>query len=77
MKGFVTACFLVTIGLGNLINTRLSPLYKKDIPEAQFFALTAVIVVVASIAFYFVGRRFTRGSAQEAVAEPNNSPEMP
>ena len=60
MKGFVTACFLVTNTLGNLINTQLSPLYAKHIPEAQFFALTASIVVAASIAFYFVGKRFNR-----------------
>jgi POT family proton-dependent oligopeptide transporter len=68
MKGFVTACFLVTNTLGNLINSQLSPLYKKVIPETQFFAMTAGIVLVASVAFYFVGRRFTRGQAQEAIS---------
>jgi POT family proton-dependent oligopeptide transporter len=60
MKGFVTACFLVTNTLGNLINAQFSPLYKKDIPEGLFFSLTAGLVVVASVAFYFVGRRFNR-----------------
>jgi POT family proton-dependent oligopeptide transporter len=60
MKGFVTACFLVTNTVGNVINTQLSPLYAKHIPEGPFFALTASIVVAASIAFYFVGRRFNR-----------------
>jgi POT family proton-dependent oligopeptide transporter len=60
MKGFITACFLVTNTLGNLINSQLSPLYKKDIPEGAFFALTAGIVLAASVAFYFVGKRFNR-----------------
>ncbi len=63
MKGFVTACFLVTNTLGNLVNSQLSPLYKQHIPEAQFFAMTAGIVLVASVAFIFVGRQFNRPAA--------------
>jgi proton-dependent oligopeptide transporter, POT family len=76
MKGFVTACFLLTITLGNFINTWLSQLYGgslKDAPEDRgpllpgpFFGMTALIVVGASIGFYFVGRRFDRGSANSA-----------
>jgi POT family proton-dependent oligopeptide transporter len=66
MKGFVTACFLVTNTLGNLINSQLSPYYREYIPEGSFFAMTAGIVVAASIAFYFVGRRFNRGASTEA-----------
>ena len=65
MKGFVTACFLVTNTLGNLINSRLSPLYKKNISEPNFYAMTAGIVVVAAIAFYFVGRRLTASQSQD------------
>jgi POT family proton-dependent oligopeptide transporter len=68
MKGFITACFLVTNTLGNLINAQISPLYKARIPEGQFFTLTAGIVVVASIAFYFVGRRFNRPASDEGTA---------
>src|SRR5439155_20166885 len=48
MKGFVTACFLVTNTLGNLINTQVSPLYKKTISEGYFFVATACIVVAAA-----------------------------
>jgi POT family proton-dependent oligopeptide transporter len=65
MKGFVTACFLVTNTLGNLINSQFSPLYKKHVPEGQFFAITAGIVVVAAVAFYFVGQRFNRSPTEE------------
>jgi dipeptide/tripeptide permease len=68
MKGFVTACFLVTNTLGNLINTQLSPLYKNTISEGPFYLMTAGIVVVASIAFYFVGKRFDSGQARDAAA---------
>jgi dipeptide/tripeptide permease len=66
MKGFITACFLVTNTLGNLINTQLSPLYKKHIPEGEFFAMSAGIVLVAAVAFYFVGQRFNRSPSPEA-----------
>jgi POT family proton-dependent oligopeptide transporter len=69
MKGFITACFLVTIAMGDLLNIPLAPLYKKEIQEWKFFALTAGIVLAASIAFYFVGRRFNRSSSQAATAE--------
>src|SRR5262245_53046240 len=73
MKGFITACFLLTNTLGNLINSFLSRLYGgslKDAPETrgplgtvEFFAMTMGIVVVAGVAFYFVGKRFERGNA--------------
>jgi POT family proton-dependent oligopeptide transporter len=66
MKGFVTACFLVTNSLGNLINSQFSQLYNKQLAPAPFFALTAGIVVVAAIAFYFVGKRLTRETAASA-----------
>lgn len=66
MKGFVTACFLLTNTCGNLINAQVSPLYKDKIPEGTFFALTAAMVVGASVAFYFVGQRFNRGQEQAA-----------
>jgi len=73
MKGFVTACFLVTMTLGNLINTVYVPLYGgslTDPPEDRgpllpgpFFGLTMCIVLAAAVAFYFVGRRLSRTMA--------------
>jgi dipeptide/tripeptide permease len=70
LKGFVTACFLVTDSLGNLINAQLSRLYGPLAPS-QFFALSAGIVLAAAIAFYFVGKRFDRG--RPAVSEPDTA----
>jgi POT family proton-dependent oligopeptide transporter len=71
MKGFITACFLVTNFLGNLINTQLSPFYKsaKSSPDtfhidpAPFFAMTAGLVLATAVAFVFVGRRFNQAQA--------------
>jgi POT family proton-dependent oligopeptide transporter len=71
MKGFITACFLLTNTLGNFINSVIAPTYGGSLnvaPEErgalspeQFFAMSAGIVLVATVAFYFVGKRFERG----------------
>ena len=75
MKGFVTACFLLTNMLGNLVNTGFSRLYGgslKDAPSSwslspmSFFLLTTAIVLAATVAFHFVGKQFERGSAAAA-----------
>jgi POT family proton-dependent oligopeptide transporter len=60
MKGFVTACFLLTIAGGNLINTQFAPLYETTLSAVQLYVADVIIVLVAAIAFYFVGRRFNR-----------------
>jgi POT family proton-dependent oligopeptide transporter len=59
MKGLVTACFLLTNAAGNLINSRLAPLYEHPLPADQFFLLDTAIGLLTAVAFYFVGRRFT------------------
>ncbi|HEX4592570.1 MAG TPA: hypothetical protein VH120_21785, partial [Gemmataceae bacterium] len=76
MKGFITACFLLTNTLGNLINSVLSRLYGgslKDTAETrgplgpvEFFALSMGIVIVSGVAFYFVGKRFERSRTEAA-----------
>jgi dipeptide/tripeptide permease len=80
MKGFVAACFLLTNTLGNLINTVLCRLYggsltdapdkRGPLPPGEFFAMTVLIVLAATVAFYFVGRQFDqqRNSAKTASA---------
>jgi POT family proton-dependent oligopeptide transporter len=70
MKGFITACFLLTNTLGNFINSIITPTYggslnvapadRGSLSPAQFFGMSAGIVLVATVAFYFVGRRFER-----------------
>src|SRR5262245_51259834 len=68
MKGFVTACFLLTIAGGNLINTQFAPLYKTRLPATWVYLIDATIVLVAAIAFYFVGRSFNRGHSDRTMA---------
>jgi dipeptide/tripeptide permease len=67
MKGFVTACFLLIITIGNFVNVWLTPLYGGSLTDAvdrrgplspaAFFALTAGLMAVATFAFAAVGRR--------------------
>lgn len=74
MKSFVTACFLLTVTLANFVNAGMAQLYGGslvDPPQARgplapsaFFGLTTLIVIGASIAFFFVGRRFDAAAAR-------------
>ena len=67
MKSFVTACLLLTSALGNLVNSQFIPLYGGSLKDAienrgplspgDFFGITALMVLGAAVAFYFVGRR--------------------
>jgi POT family proton-dependent oligopeptide transporter len=76
MKGFVTACFLTTSALGNLLNVGWAPLYGGSLVDKAaergplnpgvFFGLTALIVLGAGVAFLFIGRRFERAQAEAA-----------
>jgi POT family proton-dependent oligopeptide transporter len=78
MKGFITACFLVTNTLGNFLNVFWTPRYggslvdeaakRGPLPPGQFFGITALVVLAAGIAFIFVGRRFERSRAEAAAA---------
>jgi POT family proton-dependent oligopeptide transporter len=78
MKGFVTACFLVTNTLGNFINIIWTPYYggsltdaadkRGPLPPGEFFGYTAALVLVAALAFLFVGKRFERATAEQAQA---------
>jgi dipeptide/tripeptide permease len=78
MKGFVTACFLVTNTLGNFLNmfwmkqyggSLTDPVEKRGpLMPGEFFGITALAVAAAAVAFIFVGKRFERSRAEAAAA---------
>jgi POT family proton-dependent oligopeptide transporter len=78
MKGFVTACFLLTNTLGNFINVGWTPMYGGSLTDpvdqrgplmpGPFFAITAAMVVAAAVIFLFVGRRFEHAQKEQAAA---------
>lgn len=76
LKSFVTACFLMTSALANMVNIGFAHLYVDNLTPGgeqlpaggsqfslspgPFFALSALIVLVASIGFFFVSRAMNR-----------------
>ena len=78
MKGFITACFLLTNTVGNFLNIPWTTMYGgslKDMPADRgpllpgpFFGITALVVAAAAVAFVFVGRQFERTRAEAAAA---------
>jgi len=78
MKGFVTACFLVTNAIANLCNMAWTPMYGGSLTVApekrgpflpgEFFGITAAVVLFAAIAFLFIGKKFERSHADATAA---------
>lgn len=66
MKGFVTACFLVTNALGNMINAQYAKTYGKVFSPEAFFGIDAGLCVFAAVLFFFVARQFNKNAAKSA-----------
>jgi dipeptide/tripeptide permease len=74
MKGYVTACFLLTNTLANFLNILWTPYYGGSLPDplekrgplapGAFFGLTAALTLLAAVAFVYVGKQFERSRAQ-------------
>jgi proton-dependent oligopeptide transporter, POT family len=74
MKGYVTACFLLTNTLANFLNILWTPLYGGSLPDAVakrgplppgvFFGVTAAVTLVAALMFVFVGKQFERSQTR-------------
>ena len=77
MKGYVTACFLLTNTLANFLNILWTPFYGGSLPDpvasrgplppGAFFGITAVITLIAAAVFLLIAKQFER--SQAAVAE--------
>lgn len=65
MKSFVTAMWLLTVGIANLvINAPLGRLYAY-MPPGPYFAILTGIMIVVMVAFFFVAQRFTKASQSQ------------
>ena len=62
MKSFVTACWLLTVFFGNILNAQITQLYGR-IPPGRYFGLLTLIMIPVTIAFAIVAQRFNRESA--------------
>lgn len=65
MKGFITGCFLLTVFFGNILNSFLTRLYGPLGP-GKYFGLLTVILLVVTLAFLLVARRFNRMMEERA-----------
>jgi POT family proton-dependent oligopeptide transporter len=64
MTGFVTACWLMTVGMANLfINAPVTRLYTA-MPPVYYFSGLAGTLFVVTIAFFFVAIPFNRAAAK-------------
>jgi len=69
MKSFVTACWLVTVGMANLfINAPVTRLYPHMEPGPYFLMLAGAVVVVI-VVFIPLAARFNRSMAAAKEAE--------
>jgi dipeptide/tripeptide permease len=64
MKGFVTACWLAMVFLGNLLNVPIVPFYDKLLAPGPYFAALTGMLALVTLAFVFVARRFNRTAAE-------------
>jgi POT family proton-dependent oligopeptide transporter len=65
MSGLVTACWLLTVALANLLlNAPVTRLYPKMAP-ASYFGMLAGVLLAVGCAFVFVARNFNRVVAEQ------------
>jgi POT family proton-dependent oligopeptide transporter len=63
MKSFVTGCWFLTVFIGNMLNSQITPLYEKLSP-GTYFGLFALVMVPVTVAFVLIARRFNRTVAR-------------
>jgi POT family proton-dependent oligopeptide transporter len=68
MKSFVTACWLLTISFGDILNAQITPLYGEtvfgfELSPGRYFALFALVMVPVTAAFVVMSRRFNQSSS--------------
>ncbi len=67
MKSMITGIWLGTVALGDMLAGWFSRIYTETTP-GNFFSLMTAMIVVVTILFYFVGRRFEHSGKQQVPA---------
>jgi dipeptide/tripeptide permease len=67
MKSFVTACWLLTVFFGNILNAQVTPLYNEtfggiSLTPNWYFLMFALLMVPVTLAFAVVARRFNQSA---------------
>jgi POT family proton-dependent oligopeptide transporter len=67
MKSMITAIFLMTIFLGDILAGVFARIYTQTTP-GSFFGMMTIMIIVVTVLFFFVGRRFEHGRGNREVA---------
>ncbi|MGE0533989.1 MAG: peptide MFS transporter [Pirellulales bacterium] len=76
MKSFVSACWLMPVGIANLLNAKITPLYAHMGPT-QFFGVLALVLVPVTIVFLIVAAWFNRAAATWQYVDPQAPLDVP
>ena len=73
MKSFVTACWLLAVFFGDLLNAQITPLYNETVlgftlAPGPYFAAFAVVMIPVTLAFVLISRQFNRAASHAAEA---------
>ena len=68
-KSVVTAVFFLTIFVGDFLGGLYGNMYEHPIGPVTFFGLQIPLMLVCTLAFWFVARRFERGEIPEDQGE--------
>jgi POT family proton-dependent oligopeptide transporter len=71
MKSFVTACWLLMVFLGDMVNSVITPLYDTKIEwlglnltPGNYFGLFTILMILVTITFVIVAKRFNRSAPE-------------
>ena len=67
MKSMITAIFLMTIFIGDILAGLFARIYTQTTP-GNFFGMMTIMIIVVTILFYFVGKRFERAAPKRVAA---------
>ncbi|MCS6976688.1 MAG: oligopeptide:H+ symporter [Gemmatales bacterium] len=73
MKSFVTACWLLTVFLGNLLNIPLTRMYDDVLAPHIFFGMLTLMTAVVCAVFAIVAAWFNRASARWELEQKNKT----
>jgi POT family proton-dependent oligopeptide transporter len=73
MKSFVTACWLLAVFFGDLLNAQITPLYNETVlgftlAPGPYFAAFAVLMIPVTLAFLLIAQQFNRAASNAAQA---------
>ncbi len=67
MKSLITGFWLATITIGDILAGFFARIYTDILPPGPYFGLMTIMIIIVTIGFYFVGRKFENKSEEPDV----------